>query len=302
MKIGLALGGGGAKGFAHLGVIKTLEDAGLKADVVAGTSVGALVGAVYAAGNLALLEQEALAITITDIPRLLSPAWSLSGFFSGKNVLEVLSEIIDVENIEELKIPFAAASADLFTAERVIHTSGALHQAIRSSISIPGIFTPAFCGDRLLIDGGTLEPLPVEPARRLGADFVIAVDLFGKQCEAPAEENAPEAKVASSLQTALSYLRQAAAKLPWSSSTVNGKPLPTIVEVIERTLAVSQRELTCLRLKEHPAEILIQPDTRGVGLLDFHRGAAVMEQGVRAAKEALPEIKAALEARGRCDP
>ncbi len=300
MKIGFALGGGGAKGFAHLGVLKTLEAEGIRADVVSGTSIGALVGAVYAAGNLHLLEQQALAISITDIPRLLSPAWSLSGFFSGKNALEVLSELLDVENIEELKIPFAASSVDLFTSERIVHTSGDLAQAIRSSISIPGIFTPAYYGERLLIDGGTLEPLPVAPARQLGADVVIAVDLFGNSCNMETDNSTEaESKAASSLQSALAYLRQLASKLPWSAaqSGVNGKPLPTIVEVIERTRGVVQRELTCLRLKEFEADVIIQPVTRGVGFLDFHRGAAVIDEGARAAKAALPRIREVLSER-----
>ncbi|MCZ6468830.1 MAG: patatin-like phospholipase family protein, partial [Candidatus Dadabacteria bacterium] len=142
MKIGLALGGGGAKGFAHLGVMEVLTEAGIEFDVVAGTSIGALIGAVYVSGNLDKLERFATNIGITDIPFLLGPTWPKGGLFSGKYIEKLFDEFIHLENIEDLKKPFAAVSVDLNKAEVVTFTSGNLKRAIRASSSIPGLFKP----------------------------------------------------------------------------------------------------------------------------------------------------------------
>ncbi len=298
MKIGYALGGGGAKGFAHIGVIRVLAEAGIHADVVAGTSMGSLVGAIYASGNLSHLEREARDIKLTDIPLLLGPAWSLSGLFSGKNVLEVLSSLLDVETFEELKIPFAALSVDLNTSSRVTLTKGSLREALRASISIPAVFTPVLRENQLLVDGGTLEPLPVETARSLGADLVIAVDLFGSDLpeKTPGEE--PKG-AAAALLSAISYLKTVSAKLPWGGQNEEtlrkSGPTPTLVDIIERTLVVSQRELTQYRLGQHPADVIIRPAVSDIGLLDFHRGALGIERGVEAARDAVPVIKVLLD-------
>lgn len=286
MKIGLALGGGGAKGFAHIGVLKVLEEAGLRVDMVAGTSVGALVGAVYAAGNLARLEAEARAITLTDVPLLLSPAWSLSGLFSGKNALEMLSELLGCERFEDLPIPFAAVSCDLNSSSRVTFTAGLLREAIRASISIPAVFTPVPRDSTLLVDGALLEPLPVQTTRDLGADLVIAVNLFGSTPPSIREE-----KRRSGILSGLQYLSSLSAKLPWGSKEQKGFPTPTVIDIIERTLAVSQRELTKFRLAEHPADLLIEPEIADIGTLDFHTGEAGIEIGIRAARAALPELE-----------
>ena len=301
MKIGLALGGGGAKGFAHIGILNELDKAGITVDVIAGTSVGALVGAVYAAGQLSELEKTARGVKLTDIPGLLSPAWSLSGFFSGKNALEVLSNILASERIEDLRLPFAAISADLNSAEVVTMTSGNLQQALRASFSIPAIFTPIIVGDRILVDGGTLEPVPVRAARELGADFVIAVDLFGNnQIPRKAEDSEGSRSAAASIaSSAWSYLKNLSEKLPRREGR-ESTPSGNIVSIIEQTLAIGQIELTRLRLRQYPPEVLIQPPVRDIGLLDFHRGTDGVARGAQAFKEQLSQIRSALEQFSTC--
>ncbi len=301
MKVGLALGGGGAKGFAHIGVLKALEEAGIHADVVAGTSVGALVGAVYCAGRLERLEERAAAISLTDIPLLLSPSWSFKGLFSGKNAIELLNDIIEFEQIEDLPKPFAAICSDLNRAEVVTLTTGALKEAIRASISIPAVFTPVTRGELLLVDGGLVDPVPVQAARALGAELVIAVDLFGTQpeCHSSAPKRGFREKLwPAGLSNALNYLRSVAPKAPKNEDPVPRERAVSMIDVLELTLAASQRLLTEYRLRENPADIVICPEVHDVGLLDFHRGEPVIELGFAAAKAAVPELEKLLRQRG----
>ncbi len=312
MKLGIALGGGAAKGFAHIGILKTFQNAGIEFDIVTGTSIGALVGAVYAAGNLSELEAQAIDVSIVDIPMLLSPALSKSGFLSGKNVLELLSVIIGVKNIEDLPKKFAAVSVDLISGKLQVHTSGDLEQAVRASIAIPVVFTPVETQEMILVDGGLLEPVPVEQCRALGADFVIAVDLFGVEGSSGERDNKDsnlEESVRTSskllkkklfpkeLQSALDYFRSASEKLPIPEflpvGKRNSKPRHSLnlIEIMESTLAISQRSLTAARLAEHPADILIQPPVAEIGSLDFHRAKPVIELGEIAAKSALEKLQ-----------
>lgn len=297
-RLGLALGGGGAKGFSHIGVLKTFQDAGIEFDVVAGTSVGALVGAIYLEGQIEKLEQEASRIKITDIPFLLSPAWSIQGIFSGKNALERLSDYVRVQRIEELSKPYAAVSVDLRSGSTVIFTEGDIRVAIRASISVPMVFTPVVMADAVLVDGGTLEPVPVCVARSLGADIVVAVDLFGNSEVRTQTEKSifDEPEVwPKSVATALHYFKSVSEKVPlpaWFEEKYGKRGfISNVVEVIERTLAVSQKELTMLRLAAHPADLLIQPAVSGIGLLDFHRGQTGIELGKEAALTALPKLQ-----------
>jgi NTE family protein len=274
MKIGIALGGGGAKGFAHIGVLKTLTAAGIDCDIVAGTSIGALIGALYAEDSLLKVEKEAIKIKLTDIPILLSPTWSRQGFFSGKNVLQKLDSYISSKLIEELPKPYAAVCVDLMNSSIKTFTSGDIRQAIRASIAIPAVFTPVIIDDKILIDGAVLEPVPVDAARMLGADFVIAVDLFGN--DEPVEFNKEKTPLAEWFHS-LNEQRQ---------------PIPNMIEIIERTLAINQRSRTEERLKYSKPDIIIRPALSNIGLLDFHEGKNGINMGVRATNDIIPKLRA----------
>jgi NTE family protein len=165
MKLGIALGGGGAKGFAHIGVLKALVQAGIEFDMVAGTSIGALVGAVYVAGKLPELERISRRYGVKDLPFLLGPTWPRKGLFSGNYIERLLNDIVRVENI--IGKPFAAIAVDLNKAEVVSFTRGICTGLCQHVYS--GLFTPVIDGDRILVDGGVLEPVPVNALRRLGA-------------------------------------------------------------------------------------------------------------------------------------
>ena len=288
--LGVALGGGGARGFAHIGILQVLEEAGITASAVAGTSIGALVGAGYAAGGLDRLAEAARSIRLRDIPTLLSPSWSLSGVFSGTNAIEWLSGLITAEHIESLSIPYAAIATDINTGDRVVIKRGTLSTAVRASISIPGIFTPVPRGRRMLVDGGIVDPLPVDTARGLGATFVAAVDLFNEHATvAPL----PLEKSNGALEPTLGYLRRL---LPAESQTRTRRKrhIPNALEVIERTLVISQHELTRARLRSHPPDFLFNPPVGEIGVLDFHRGEEGIEIGRDTARKHLPALREAL--------
>lgn len=178
LKIGLALGGGAAKGFAHIGVIKMLEASGIHPDVVAGTSAGSVVGALYAGGmDPFQLQQTAFALdesTIRDV-RLFS-----GGLVQGQALQDYVNRLLGQRPIERLKLPFAAVATELENGARAVFISGNTGQAVRASSSIPGVFEPVAIGGRHYVDGGVTSPVPVDAARQLGADFVIAVDISSR--------------------------------------------------------------------------------------------------------------------------
>lgn len=306
MKLGIALGGGGAKGFAHIGILQVLQEHGIDFEVVTGTSIGALVGAVYVGGSLGELEQTAKDIRLTDIPLLLSPTWSLSGFFSAKTALDMLEELVPYTTIEELPKTFAAVSVDLLSERLIVHKTGNIAQAVRASSSIPALFTPIKEQSCVLVDGGLLEPVPVALCRELGATHVLAVDLFGNRQPAEETQLSEDKKLwPQNLSTAMNYLKSAAAKLKMPSlayfekspgSKAQTSASVNFIEVIESTLAISQRQLTEARLAESPPDVCLRPAVCDVGLLDFHRAAPVIALGRRCAEAALPEIEKMLAA------
>ncbi|NIP38156.1 MAG: patatin family protein [Candidatus Dadabacteria bacterium] len=255
MKLGIALGGGGAKGYAHIGVLKTFNKHGIEFDVISGTSVGAFVGAVYASGSLDKLEEIATRFSIIDIPLLLSPTLSKQGFFSGKKIEKILNEIIPESKIQDLPKPFSAVCVDLNKPRIVTLSKGNLVNAVRASIAIPGLFTPIKSGKQLLVDGGVLEPVPVEAARKMGADILVAVDLLSK--------------------------------------SQNFKDLQdgTLVDIIQKTSIATQQGLTKFRMELHPPDFVIEPDVSDLGILDFKKGKKAIRVGEAETKKIIPKIK-----------
>jgi len=175
LKIGLALGGGAAKGFAHIGVIKMLEASGIHVDVVAGTSAGSVVGALYASGmNPFQLQETAFAL---DEARIRDVRLFSGGLVQGRKLQDYVNQLVHQQPIERLQLPFAAVATELATGARTVFVRGNTGQAVRASSSIPGVFEPVAISGKHYIDGGVVSPIPVDAARQLGADFVIAVDI-----------------------------------------------------------------------------------------------------------------------------
>ncbi len=277
MKLGLALGGGGAKGLVHIGILQTLTGAGIEFDVVAGTSIGAIVGVVYVSGNLDPLAEAAAALGLRELSRLCDPTWPTQGVFDGQNAVDFFSRFVSAEDIEDLPKPFAAVSVNIDTGEAESFTRGRVREAVRASMAIPGIFTPAFIDGRAYIDGGLVDPVPVAAAKLLGADAVVAVDLFGNNQSA---ELAGDNRTFSSL---MSFFHQ-------EDRDRDRKRNLNLVHILERTLQIAQQQVTQARLIEHPADVLIQPPVANIGPLDFHRAKAVIALGKDIGEAAVSQV------------
>ena len=291
LKLGIALGGGGAKGFAHIGVLDALVRAGIEFDIVAGTSIGALVGAVYVSGHLRELERVSKKYGVKDLPFLLGPTWPRKGIFSGNYIERLLGDLVRVEKIEDLGKPFAAVAVDLNKAEVVRFTTGNLYKAVHASMCIPGLFKPVIDGDRILVDGGVLDPVPVSALRSLGADIVVAVDLLSNL--SPVNPRAEKTPVFTE------YIRSLAEKF-YMEGLIEEKDSESgisvsLVDIIQRSSIIAQRKITEYNFRDTPPDLVIAPALSDIKVLDFHRGGAIMDTGRRAAENAVPELRKILK-------
>jgi NTE family protein len=302
-RVGLALGGGGVRGWAHIGVLRVLRELGVTVDCVAGTSAGAIVGAAWAAGRLDLLEDvvrrfdwklAARLFTEVGLPR--------SGLLKGERLQRFLDDLIGVGQIADLPLPFAAVAVDLLSCEEVVLRSGRVAEAIRASISLPGIFTPVCREGRYLVDGGLVNPLPVSVARALGADVVIAVDLNlrpGRGVRRPAAPSAATAgDVPQAAPKALEHLLGRLPKLKQPAETARrrrqagNRAAPSIFDVLAMSTRLIENLITRTRLIEEPPEILVQPAVGDIFTLDFQQAAPVIAAGEAAAREHEAELRA----------
>jgi len=269
-KIGLALGSGAALGIAHIGVIKALREAGIPIDMIAGTSMGALVGACYATeGHIADVEELALTTNLRKITRLLDPKFTLIrvGFLSGRRVENFLKPIIGDRDISQCKIPYAAVATDINSAKQVVIDQGSLLTAVRASISIPVVFVPVHYNGRYLVDGGALNPVPADVVKAMGATFVIAVNVL----------NDPKKRV---------HLG-----LTGSKKSVKA---PSIMNTLIQSIYIM--EYAMVRASILKADIMIEPDVSNIEIYEFHRGPEAIEAGYRAAVAVIPEIKKLIDA------
>jgi NTE family protein len=296
-RIGLALGGGSARGWAHIGVIRTLAEAGVVPDMVCGTSVGAFVGAAYVDGDLDRLEQWARSLKLQAVVGFLD--FSLGGgLIKGEKLIEFFrSHFVDIP-ISELPLPFATVATDLQSGREIWLQAGMVSEAVRASIALPGLFTPVEHEGRWLVDGGLVNPVPVSLCRAMGADLVIAVDLnsdiVGKHLrKARAAETAPD-HAGSVGETMLARIQSGMATLGITSSNAPDNR-PSMLDVLASGINIMQQRITRSRLAGDPADVLIAPRLAEFGLMEFHRAAIAIETGSRAAKQALPQINAILE-------
>ena len=312
-RVGLALGAGGARGWAHLGVLRRLDELGVPIDCVAGTSAGALVGAVYLAGRLDLLEALSRRLDWRQMARLFFEVnFPRAGLLTGRPVERFLQEVIGVDRIEALDRPFAAVATDLLGHREVVFTRGGLVDAIRASISIPGVFTPARCGDRDLVDGALVNPLPVSVLRAMGAARIIAVDVNlrpGTGSEtAPAPADAEPARTTSDLPKAtddliqrfyqrLPQLSRRSAKMEaLVQKWTHRRSGLTIFDVLTQSTRIFENQVTRSRLLTDPPDLLIQPAVGDIATLDFSRTAPAIAAGAQAVDEKLPAVRALLDA------
>jgi len=296
-RVGLALGSGSARGWSHIGVIRVLERAGVSPDIVCGTSIGALVGAAYAAGELDRLETWVRTLTRQAVVGFLDVRFR-GGLIAGARLFAYLGAQFPDPGITRLGKAYGAVATELATGREVWLRDGPVLEAVRASVAIPGLFTPAQQGGRLLVDGGLVNPVPVSLCRALGADAVIAVDLSGDllECRQRGATRSDEASTGvSALMAKLRTERRRKARQPEVLS-------PSMLDVLTTSLSIMQLCITRTRLAGEPAEVVIRPRLSDFVLMDFHRAAEAIAEGQRAAEQALPEISelfaAAKPARG----
>jgi NTE family protein len=296
LTIGVALSGGGAAGLAHVGVLEELTAGGIPVHCVAGTSAGAVVGAAYAAGRLDAFRDTMCGLTRRRVLRMFDPTWPRSGLLEGRRSLELVRPHVG-ERIEGLPRPFAAVATDLRAGTEVVLRDGDVVEALRASIAIPGLFTPQHWRGRLLVDGGLTNPLPVDVAHQLGAQFVIAVSVLALPDESMPRKGEPQRLTAQLLARFLAGAKgpphEAAAESPAEPPRELADDIG-LIEVLSQATGVVQARIAAARLREQPPDCIVAVPSGQIGLFDFHRAGEAVDAGRLAAREALPEIRAAL--------
>lgn len=315
-RIGLALGSGSARGWAHIGVIRALAQAGIEPDIVCGTSIGALVGATYAAGELDWLESWVTSLSWRAVVSLLDVSMA-GGLIKGERVLGFFRPRLGERRIDELDVLFGAVATELQTGREVWLREGRVLDAVRASMAVPGLFRPALREGRLLVDGALVNPVPVSLCRAMGADIVIAVDLnfdlMGQRFRVP-RLPAPAAPPATPPANAslLDRLSSGWERLKSAAGSGNGNGgngagggtaaadaadpnlpvpnLPSVLEVLTSSLNIMQVRITSSRLAGEPADVMIRPRLAAIAQMDYHRATTAIAEGRRAAELAIPAV------------
>ncbi|MCW8837039.1 MAG: patatin-like phospholipase family protein [Rhodospirillales bacterium] len=295
--IGLALGSGMARGFAHIGALKALDEAGIIPDVVVGTSMGAVVGGAYLAGKLHAVEEWATSLTSRSLWRQLDFSFT-SGLVDGARLTRMLHEGVGGIRFSELDKPFICVAADLINGREVWLREGRVSRAIRASFSLPGAFKPVKIGGRWLVDGAMVNPVPVSVCHALGADVVIAVnvngDLLGKKRYNHESETDP-----GSLSFALEQADDAGAgeRLLGMAKRVVGASTeaPVMFRVMAASLNILLDRIARSRLAGDPADVNVIPRLGHIGLMEFHRAKEIIEEGYKAAQRSAERIKDSIE-------
>jgi NTE family protein len=298
-KIGLALGGGSARGWAHIGVLKALNEAGIHPDIVAGTSIGAVVGGCYVAGELNALDQFARNLTRRKVLGFLDFNFTGSGLINGQKLSDVLDLRLKSINIEMLERRFVAVATEIGTGHEIWLSRGSIVEAIRASYALPGIFRPVNIGGRWLFDGALVNPVPVSVCRALGARYVIAVnvnaDTCGRGTVVPHTEilpalEAPEAPPPEE-EGIIARNGRAVKKLLQRQLFGRADNGPGISRVMVEAFNIVQDRIARSRLAGDPPDTVIQPRVPAFGLFDFHRAEELIECGVVAAQREIEDIK-----------
>jgi NTE family protein len=299
--IALALGGGAARGFAHIGVIRTLIAKGFTPSVIAGTSIGAVVGGMFAAGHLDAFEEWARRLTRRSVFGYLDFTFFGSGMINGDRLADQLDQQIGDVTIENLPMRFAAIATEVGTGHEIWLTRGRVGHALRAAYALPGVFTPVLIGHRWLVDGALVNPVPVSAARAMGARLVIAVnlnaDLFGRgTIIANYGPDEPDEAWLSHVRQRHGFDAPAAAEHMVKRKILGTAERPGFSTIMIEAFNIMQDRITRARLAGDPPDVIVNPRLGRIGLLDFHRAAEAIEIGAEAAERALAPIEEALTA------
>ncbi|MCK4688814.1 MAG: patatin-like phospholipase family protein [Candidatus Marinimicrobia bacterium] len=295
-KVGLVLGSGSAKGLSHIGVLKFIEEMDIEIDYIAGSSIGAMIGGAYAAGiSVNEIEDIAIKTDLASSVKYFIPTISKSGLITGTKVKEFLKDIVGDIEIENLDIPFAATATDIFTGQEIDFNKGNLVEAIRASISVPIIFQPVIYNNQILVDGGLANPLPINVACKMGADFIIAVNIMpsldktntGKRKENNnLQDSTFTAEMKSAMQKKLEALN---IDYKWIKKLLANKGkynIPGLKKVLNQSVYITQRKLAQLSIELYRPDILIEPDIPFAGFFDFYKAREIIDIGYKAAQDA----------------
>ena len=335
MKIGLALGSGASRGWAHIGVIQALEEMGIDIDIVSGCSIGSYVGAAYASGKLPELSEWVKSLTEWQVFALMGVGFHKGGLMSGLKVFNALQDNFSFETFEELNKPFAAVATDLYSGREVNFTNGSVIEAVKASCAIPGLFPPVLFDNRWLVDGGVVNPVPVNMCRMLGADIVIAVNLsadFRPQSlvNNPIDHGNNQKKTSDffkrsqqqiqqwfkksggndsepsehDLLTSEEFLTEECLEILEPASIEQQKkqdippedsvvvpPAPSIINAMTGSLDILSARVTRSRLAGDPPDILIEPQLKDFGMMEFYRATELIEHGYASVKRIADQIK-----------
>ncbi len=300
-KIGLALGSGSARGNAHIGVIRALEARKIPIDYIAGTSMGALVGAIYAMGDLDTLEAFMRGLDWKQILSYFDLVFPRTGLLDGDRINELVSGSVTTQRLEDARIPFCAIAAELGTGREARITAGPVVDAVRASISLPGILTPFHSGGVYYVDGGLVNPVPVDAVREMGADFVIAVDL-NHDVVAPVWENQDRvpARVPATASNGTGMLQMLEERYRMLEASVRDKinrwmperrNSPNIFEVIGTSISIMGQRITRANLLVHPPDLLIQPELGHLGMFDFDKADEAITEGYEKTLRAVQDLR-----------
>lgn len=303
-KIGLALGGGAARGWAHIGVVKALANAGIKPDIIVGTSIGAVVGACHAGGRLDALETFARELTRRRVFGYLDFNFAGTGLINGQRLCQRLDQELGDLHIEELEQRFTAVATEIGTGHEIWLSHGRVVDAVRASYALPGIFKPVKINNRWLFDGALVNPIPVSVCRAHGARYVIAVnlnfDMCGRGTIVPHfEPDIVEAPPEPEPEPILGKNGIAVRRLLQRQIFGKGETAPGISTVMVEAFNIVQDRIARSRLAGDPPDLMINPRLGGIGLFDFHRADELIECGEEAAKRELADMTREIEARRR---
>ena len=287
--ISLVLGSGGARGLAHIGVIRELESIGFEIGAISGCSAGALVGGIYAAGKLDEFEQWISAITRVDIVTLLDLSWGRSGLVKGDKIIDTLVELVGDRTIEDLPIPFTAIATDIENEKEIWINTGSLFDAIRASISLPLFFTPVKYKQTHLIDGGVLNPVPIAPTFDDNTDITVAVNLGGpldKSFEQKDESPQPAAELSPFRKNVQRYIDK------WQADDGDGHEKDWgAYDVANMSFDAMQSTIARQKLAAYPPDVVIEIPRNACGTLEFDRASEMIELGRRKTRECIEQAK-----------
>jgi NTE family protein len=287
--ISLVLGSGGARGYAHIGVIGWLKDHGFAIRSIAGSSMGALIGGIYAAGKLDAYAEWVRALDRSDVLQLLDLSFGRSGLFKGERVMRALQDLIGEYDIEDLPISFTAVATDLDTEKEVWLSKGPLFDALRASIAIPTLFTPFQYKGRRLVDGGLVNPLPIAPTLRDMTDLTIAVNLSGQEERDLERQTVHDTPVGEPRYKRM--IRQFIDELVGKKPTEREMEELGMFDVISRALDTMQNTISRLKLASYSPDILIDIPRNACYFYEFYRADEMIELGRQGAEAALGDTK-----------